>query len=259
MFEAIQSLPIYTVYLMIVFLILISFEIGFRVSRHLHLKKGHVEPKTLGLTAALLGMLAFVLAFTFSMAASQYNKRKEMVVIEANALSTAYLRADLVDELHGKEIRRLLREYVNTRLEAIDKEKRVSSLARSVELHRLVWNEVKLVAKANPNTNTALLVAAINEVIDTHEKRVKAALHDKIPNSIWLALMTISVIAMLTIGIEAGYSNHRRLMVIVPLVLAFAALITLISELNSPQEGMVKVGQESMISLQKSMNTDLNK
>jgi hypothetical protein len=217
-----------------------------------------VEPKSLGqISAALLGMLAFVLAFTFSMAASQYNNRKEMVLLEANALGTAYLRADLVDELYGKEIKRLLREYVNTRLEAVHKEKRVSSLKRSIEIHRLLWKEVRLAAIDSPNTNTSLVVKAINEVIDIHEMRVKAALRDKIPNSIQFTLIVILIMAMMTIGIEAGYSGYRRLLIIIPLVLAFAALTALIGELNRPQEGIIKVGQESMISLQKSMNIDL--
>lgn len=257
MFEAIQSLPIYAIYFIIVFLILVSFEIGFRISYHLHGKSDLVESKTLGqISAALLGMLAFVLAFTFSMAASQNNKRKEMVLVEANALGTAYLRADLVDEIHGKELKQLLSEYVNMRLEAIDKEKRARSLERSKEIHRLLWKEVRLAAQANPNTNTSLLVQSINEVIDVHEKRVKAALRDKIPNSIWFTLIAISIIAIYTIGIESGYSGHRRLIVIIPLALAFAALIALIAELNRPQQGIYKVAQDSMISLQKSMNLD---
>ena len=181
-----------------------------------------------------------------------------MVLEEANAVGTAYLRTELVDEHYGKQIRHLLREYVDTRLEAIKKEKRQSSLDRSVEIHRLLWKEVSLVAKESPNTNTSLLVQAINEVIDIHEKRIKAALHDKIPRSIWLTLMAISAIAMLTLGIEAGYSGHRRLVVIIPLVLAFAALIALIAEVDKPQEGLIVVGQDSMISLQKSMNKDMN-
>jgi hypothetical protein len=256
MFASLESLPIYVLYLILVLILLISFEIGFRISRYLHLKKGFVEPKTLGLTPALLGLLAFVLAFTFSLAASQYKKRKEMVLVEANAISTAYLRADLVDELYGREIKQLLREYVDTRLISIDQEQRVASLKRSVELHRLLWQKVRLVSKANPSTNTALLIEAINEVIDTHEKRKTAGLHERIPDSIWLTLISMSIIAIFTIGLEAGFGNHRRLIIIIPLVLAFTALITLIVELNNPQKGMVRVGQESMISLQKAINTD---
>ncbi|MBT8302367.1 MAG: hypothetical protein HKP39_12405 [Eudoraea sp.] len=223
------------------------------------MKTDNMEAKTIGqISTGLLGMLAFVLAFTFSMAASQYEKRKQMVLQEANAVGTAYLRADLIDEPFANDIKQLLKEYVETRLNAVNKENTSKSLVRSIEIHRLLWTQVRTAAKTHPNTNTALMVQSVNEVIDMHEKRVTAGLRDKIPASIWLTLFGISVMAMLTIGIELGISGSRRLIVIIPMMLAFAALTTLIVELNRPQEGILKVGQESMISLQKSIELNLN-
>ncbi len=121
--EYIQSLPIYVIFFIIFLFSLVSFELGFRISKSVHLKTDPIETKTLGqISTGLLGMLAFVLAFTFSMAASQYEKRKQMVLEEANAIGTAYLRADLVDEPYANELKQLLREYVNTRLDAVKKE-----------------------------------------------------------------------------------------------------------------------------------------
>lgn len=259
MLDYIQSLPIALIYFIITALIFLPFEIGYRISKRLYAKTDLKETKALGqISAGLLGMLAFVLAFTFSMAASQYANRKQMVLQEANAIGTAYLRADLVAEPYAKELKYLLQEYVTTRLEAVKKENLVKGLLRSVEIHRLLWLQVKSAAKTNPNTNTSLMVQSINEVIDMHENRVTAGLHDKIPTSIWITLFAISAMAMLTIGMEFGLGESRRIIVIIPMMLAFAALTTLIVELNRPQEGMIKVGQESMISLQKSMDIDLN-
>jgi hypothetical protein len=63
-------------------------------------------------------MLAFILAVTFSMAASQHDVRKQNVLEEANSIGTAYLRSDLIDKQYGTEVKRLLREYVNVRLKA---------------------------------------------------------------------------------------------------------------------------------------------
>jgi len=256
--DYIQSLPIFLIYFIIAFLIFLSFEAGYRISKRIYSKNSGMEIKGLGqISAGLLGMLAFVLAFTFSMAASQYSNRKQMVLQEANAIGTAYLRADLVDEPYANELKQLLQEYVSTRLEAVKNDNLDKSILKSVEIHQLLWLQVKTAAKTSPNTNTSLMVQSVNEVIDMHEKRVTAGLHDKIPTSIWFTLFAISVMAMLTIGIELGLSESRRIIVVVPMMLAFAALTTLIVELNRPQEGMIVVGQESMISLQKSMNENL--
>lgn len=257
--EYIQSLPISLIYFSITFLIFLSFEIGYRISKRLYSKTDGMETKGLGqISAGLLGMLAFVLAFTFSMAASQYANRKQMVLQEANAIGTAYLRADLVDEPYTNELKHLLQQYVTTRLEAVKNNNITKGMLKSVEIHRLLWLQVKTAAKTTPNTNTSLMVQSVNEVIDMHEKRVTAGLHDTIPTSIWFTLFAISAMAMLTIGIELGLGESRRIIVIIPMMLAFAALTTLIVELNRPQEGMIVVGQESMISLQKSMDKDLN-
>ena len=257
--DFIGSLPIYVIYFLIVTLLSLSFETGYRISKRLYSKNNPIETKALGqISAGLLGMLAFVLAFTFSMAASQYANRKQMVLQEANAIGTAYLRADLIEEPYANELKHLLKEYVTIRLEAVKNENIDKALLKSVEIHSLLWIQVKTVAKINPNTNTSLMVQSVNEVIDMHEKRVTAGFHDKIPRSIWITLFAISAMAMLTVGVELGLGESRRIIVILPMIFAFAALTTLIVELNRPQEGTIKIGQESMISLQKSMNKDLN-
>jgi hypothetical protein len=190
------------------------------------------------------------------MAASQHKLRKEMELDEANAIGTAYLRADLIPESYGQNLKAYLREYVNLRLKAADKSYLVEGIERSEQLHPLIWKQARAAALDSATTNTALVVEAINQVIDMHEKRIMAGIRNKIPLSIWITLYAISILAMLTIGIESGFSNSRRLIIVIPMALAFAALITLIVELNRPQEGLIKVGQETMISLQKSMAPD---
>jgi hypothetical protein len=258
MSEYLQGIPIFAAYLGSALIIYIAFEVGFRISKNLQ-KKGKIDD-TQGLghiSAGLLGMLAFVLAFTFSMAAGHHDLRKQMVLEEANAIGTAYLRADLLDENIGIEMKGLLSEYVDIRVEAaMDKEKIPMTLAQSVKIHKDLWRLARAAALSNPNTNTSLIIQSVNEVIDMHEKRISAALRYRIPISIWLTLYAISIMAMIAIGVETGFGKSRRLVVIIPLILAFAALTTLIISLNRPQDGMIKVGQESMISLQQSFEKE---
>jgi hypothetical protein len=102
-----------------------------------------------------------------------------------------------------------------------------------------------------------LVVQAINDVIDMHEIRVSAGIYGRIPTVVWLALFSITALSMITIGTLVGLTGKRRLVVVVPMLLAFAVLVSLVVDLNRPQTGMIKVGQQAMISLQNSMAQDV--
>jgi hypothetical protein len=209
------------------------------------------------MVGGLIGVLGFLLAFTFSIATSQYTQRKQYVLEEANEIGTSYLRADLIDTKNKIEVKKLLREYVDVRLQALSSTDINKELNRSVELHGLMWNEVTEAALVMPNTNTSLMIQSMNNVIDVHEKRVTAGLRNRIPLSIWITLLAISIMTMATIGIKAGFTKPRGLIAVIPMIMAFAALTTLIADINRPQKGLFRIGQQSMISLQKSMNKDL--
>jgi hypothetical protein len=254
-----DSLSITTVYLCLFVILLLGFEIGYQISRHSKKLKEEAEPAALtSMIGGLIGLLGFFLAFTFSIATGQFNQRKEYVLEESNEIGTAYLRADLIDTIYQKEVKQLLREYVDTRLKAVGSTNIDNELIKSVELHDLLWHEVSAAALAKPNTNTSMMIQSINNIIDLHEKRVTASLRNRIPMSIWITLAAISFMTMITIGIKAGFTKPRGLIAVIPMILAFAALTTLIVDLNRPQRGLFKVGQQSMISVQKSMQENAN-
>ena len=117
MFKYLESHPITVIFILLTLMIMLFIEIGFRTGIRSRTKKDAEAPNYVGtIVAGLLGMLAFLLAFTFNMAATQHEKRKLNVVIEANNIGTAYLRSDLIDEKYGQEIKRLLHEYVDIRV-----------------------------------------------------------------------------------------------------------------------------------------------
>jgi hypothetical protein len=249
-----ESLPVAGVYVLVTLLILGSCEVGYHLGHHARSRQDKVASESLGpMVGGLLGMLAFVLAFTFSMAATQNDKRKQGVLDEANAIGTAYLRTELLPAEEGAVLRQQLSEYVNERLRAVDQSNLASALARSVELHAQMWAQVAAAARKDANTNTALMAEALNQVIDMHENRVSAALYNRIPGSVWIALFAICGLAMLTLGTQIGLSGKRRLVAVLPLSLAFAVLVTLVVDIDRPQSGLIKVGQSSMLDLQQSM------
>ncbi len=253
--ELIDSMPIAAVFVGMVAMILIASEVGFRVGQFHHLKRQDKEaPGSIGpMVAGLLSMLAFVLAFVFSMANAQYDVRRQNVLSEANAIGTASLRADLIDEPHGTEIKRLLRDYATVRLKAAQGGDLKAALARSLDIQRLLWAQVVQSAAENPGVMTSTMAQSVIAVIDLHEKRKTDSLHSRIPARVWLGLVAITFLAMLTLGMQVGLHGKRRLVAVTPLSMAFAVLVTLVVDLDRPQAGFITVSQEAMIDLQESL------
>lgn len=259
-FETFESLPVWVICIAIALMILLSCEVGFRLG--LRMDRSRLDkdaPTSVGpMVGGLLGMLGFVLAITFSMASGQYDLRKQNVLNEANAIGTAYLRTDLLPEPHASAFKDMLRKYVDIRVAATAagaSGKLNEAIAESVELQGEMWTLVSAAASAQPTTNTALLVQATNDVIDMHEKRITGALHNRIPLSVWLALLSITSLTMITMGLQVGLTGKRRLAAVLPLALAFSVLVTLVADLNRPQSGLIIVGQSAMIDLQQGMAT----
>ena len=255
-----ESIPIGGIYVLTALLMLVFGEIGYQIGGHTPTRQDKDATTSLGpIVGGSLAMLAFVLAFTFSMASSQNDNRKQDVLQEANSIGTAYLRADLLDKQSGIEVKRLLREYVKVRLEAAVRLEapRVGDIntliAESVEIHNLLWAQVSSAAREGPNTNTSLMIQSINDVIDMHEKRLTDALRNRIPDTVWIALAAIAALTMITLGTQIGFTERRRLVAVIPLIMAFAMLMTLVVDLNRPQTGLITVGQQAMLDLQSSM------
>lgn len=255
-----DSLPIASICVVVAILMLAFCEVGYQLGVRAQTRQDTEAPSSLApMVGGLLGMLAFVLAFTFSMASSQHDLRKRNVLEEANAIGTAYLRADLIDKQYGTEVKRLLRDYVGVRLEAANGGDLDAALAKSAEIHNLLWAQGSAAALEKPSTNTALAIQSINDVIDMHERRVTGALRNRIPGSVWISLIAITLLTMTTMGIQVGLTGKRRLVAVIPLVLAFSSLVTLVADLNRPQSGLIEVGQQSMVALQSSMGRDRNR
>ena len=94
---------------------------------------------------ATLGLLAFLLAFTFGMAASRYDTRKQLVLQEANAIGTTYLRAEFLQEPQRSDIRNVLREYAALRAQGVTLLMTPAVMAQSSALHDRLWADAVVV------------------------------------------------------------------------------------------------------------------
>src|SRR6185503_13597513 len=132
--------PLWTILPLTIAIGLAAFEFGYRLAHYR--QQRHEEEKESpvgGMVAGTLGLLAFMLAFTFGLAGSRFEDRRQVVLSEANAIGTTYLRAAMLPEPMRTEAQNLLREYVDVRLEGIQPGKLHEAIAKSEELHNRLW------------------------------------------------------------------------------------------------------------------------
>lgn len=251
-----DQIPLWGIFLITVVLILASIEGGLRVGAYRRKKARSEDKPPVGeMVAATLGLLAFLLAFTFGMAASRFDTRRSLVVDEANAIGTTFLRAGLIDEPHRSQVRGLLREYVDARIVGGDRSKLAQSLERSTVLHEKLWSHAEAVGRKDPGSIVVgLFITSLNETIDLHTKRLTFGLRTRIPWVIWVTLYLVSILGMSVIGYHAGLAGSGRSIAMLAVLLSFAAVLTLIADLDRSQEGLLRVSQQPLIDVQTSMN-----
>src|SRR5262245_51295921 len=127
-----DRLPLWGLFLATVAVVAASVEVGFQLGQYRRQQTDQEKEAPVGaIVGATLGLLAFMLAFTFGLASSRFDARRSVVLEESNAIGTTYLRAGLLPEPNAKEIRKLLREYVDVRLNAVQADNVEDGLAKS--------------------------------------------------------------------------------------------------------------------------------
>lgn len=250
------SVPIWVVFLVILMLILLSIEAGFQHgTRKRQLPNRKQEAPVSSMIGATLGLLAFMLAFTFGMAAARFDARKALTLDEANAIETTYLRAGLMPAPQRTDIRNLLREYVKVRVEGVETGQIDYAVKRSEELQEQIWSKTYALAeKEPPPAFTNLFIMSLSNVMDLHKKRLTAALRNRIPGVIWGALFFVTILAMGAVGYQTGLEGARRNIVVLAIVLAFSVVMFVIADLDHSRQGFLQISQQPMIEVQKSLN-----
>lgn len=235
---------------------LLAFECGYRlvhVGRRVECEK---EASVSGISGAILGLAAFMLAFTFSMVADRYSARKDLVRQEANAIGTAYLRSDILPESERQKSQELLRLYVDNRLEAARSQEHIllqKNKIESVRIHHQLWDLAVVNARRDLNSDIgALYIESINNVIDIHELRV-ALVSSRIPVVIWGVLYILVLLGMISIGYQTAVSKSGRSWITMVLVLAFSLVITLIATLDHAQSAFIRVSQQPLVDVRETM------
>lgn len=249
--QMIDSLPILGVFAGFAVLALIVTEGGYRVGRWWQERTPDEKEGPTGMiVGALLGLMAFLLAISMGMASDRFDTRRGLVLAEANALGTTYLRAGYLPEPASGEIRDLIREYVPLRITTNDLAQVRANIARSVEIQGKLWSITEGLARAAPESDVlALFIDSLNETIDLHETRVMAGLYARVPPTILILLLLGSMLTLGMVGYNGGLTRRRSPLTAVVLIALLGAVITLVIDLDRPRDGFLTVNQQPLFDL----------
>lgn len=252
-------LPIWAVFAASAFGIYVAIEVGYKLGGIVHrCAEDEKESPVSAISASILGLLAFLLAFTFGIASNRYDARKALVMEEANAIGTAFLRTDFLPEADRAEAADLFRTYLDDRLAAVrsgDIGRVRAAVATAERIQGRLWQMAVANARRDMNSDVAALyIDALNSMFDVHSARVVLGQHARIPRGIWQALGILVLLGMAGVGYQTAIAGSRRSWATPVLAASFALVIALIVSLDRPESGRLLVSQQALINARAAMD-----
>ena len=250
--QLLDRAPLVVVAVLFAVISLACYEIGFRIGRWWQDRMpGEQEGPTDVLVGSLLALMAFLLAVTMSMAADRFDTRRGLVVAEANAIGTTYLQADYLPQPATDEMRELLREYLPLRIATDDVAQVRANVQRSTELHARMWAIQAEVARSGHSPDLVSSFGdSLSEIVSLNESRVVSALYARVPETVLLLLLAGSALSLGMVGFSGGLAGRRSVLSAVVLVVALGAVLTLVIDLDRPQEGFLRISQQALLDVQ---------
>jgi hypothetical protein len=248
---SLDQIPLFAFFVVVLTVQLLSVVAGFAQGKRGHVKSaGESEEPVGAMVSAVFALLAFMLAFTFSIAASRFDERRLVIVEEANAIGTTFLRTDFLTGPEQAKMKTLLRNYVLLRIKAVSEpETMTSSITRSEQLQSEMWAIAVDLGRKQPTPISALFVASLNDTIDLQTKRVAAGIYSRVPQTIWSALLLVSVLAFAGVGYYNGRNGTRAVAQTLILVCTYSIVLLLVADLDRPNQGLLRSNQQPMLDL----------
>lgn len=255
----IDFLPIWLLFLITIGVVVLSVEIGFRLGRNVRRKtEDERESPASSIAGVILGLQAFMLAFTFGLVAERYDIKKILVREEANAIRTMWRRSDFLQEPDRAKTNAILNAYLERRI-AVAQMRDLDLARQSLPEFRAIQKQFWDIAVANGRIDMnsdvgALYIESVNEVTNLHATRAGIGLDARIPTSIWVALHSLLILGMIALGYHCAIADSRRSRVIPVLAVAFSLVIALIAALDHPGSNLVPISQRPLVNVLAEMN-----
>jgi len=254
-------IPIFMVLGLSIITMVLFIELGYWVAERPHAKTNKAQlAQVRAIMGASLGLLAFMLAFSFSMAQQHFEIRTDAFLLEITAVDSAYRGADLLEmesELAAKEN---LREFVDLRREMtklpLNDFGAVEERIREAEkIHDQLWHIAEsAMALEGDSVDTGIFASAVLEMIRANDERLQSTLFNRISPIIWITLYLMSLLSMLIMGFQAGLTRSRSRLATWTLAITFSAVMVLVTDLDRPRTSLFKMNQQLMVELQNRMN-----
>ncbi len=266
-----DQFPLAGLLVAIILVLVVFIEVGFRFGvAHRPQSMKTQTAQVRAIMGAILGLLAFMLAFTFSTAQRHYETRVQNMVEEARVAGTAFLQADFLDEGVKIRVKALLHQYISDRLELhrMIKQNRkpeaIALISKAEDMQRKLWSlsvgmEFESRNAVDPKARSDAFMLAVVGLIDIHNLRLHAALMNRIPVMVWLILFFTAIMSMLVMGYQAGLTGKRTPIATVSLAVVFSAVMILITDLDRPLMSMFEINNQVMINLQSKMELELGR
>jgi hypothetical protein len=262
--EFLDAIPLLVYLILAIAILLLPIEIGYRGGKYNRGKPDKSQmAQVRAIMGASLGLLAFMLAFSFAVAQKHYEERTNAYLLEVTAIDAAYRGASLLSEEQGHEARQLLRQFVQLRRETSNAQDReelaeVIKLVRDAErIHDRLWQVAdRSMQTPGDSIDDSIFSNAIMEMIRANDERLQHTLFNRISPIIWITLLAMSFLSMIIMGYQAGLTGKRSFLATWILAITFAAVLTLVTDLDRPQMRLFKMNQSLMIELQNRINSE---
>jgi hypothetical protein len=201
------------------------------------------------ITAGMLGLLAFTLGLTINIAQARFETRRNLVVQEANAISTAWMRSKLVAGDEGPTITALIEAFARVELAYVSADSfdvETELLARTTSLQAQIWQVAQAVVQREPSTMTAALITAVLNVFDAAVAE-RFAFQSRVPADLSYMLLAGSLLAIGAMGYHLGSSGSRQVVLTALLLVMWAGGMVLIADLERPRIGAIRVDPAPLV------------
>ena len=241
---------------------LLAIEFGFRLG---HVRQGKPNKSQMAQVRAImgasLGLLAFMLAFSFNTAQQHFEERSRAYLFEVNAIDSAYRGAGLLTDGPRAQARALLREFADVRL-ATSRYVRDNDVAAVVEkireserIHAALWAIAEQTAReGDVYRDGGIFAQAVSDMVTAHDNRLQVALFNRISPIIWLTLWGMALLSMAVMGYQAGLTGTRSSFATWTLAATLAFVIVLITDLDRPRMTLFEMKQDLLVALRDRMD-----
>ena len=250
-----KSIPLVVQFIGTMVIVIISIQFGYWVGRILQGRKRNEKEGMISvISGSILGLLSFILAFTFGIVSDRHDARKALIREEANQIGTVWLRSDFMPEPDCSTSRKLIKQYLGLRIRLLESANEANidkSIAESNVVQDQLWSLAARHSSIDMKTDVAALYyEALNNLINIQGQRVAIAYQGHLPSGLWMSLYALLVLGMVSVGYYARIIESSKNFGVLILAFSFSLVIWIISNFDELQSKYFQISQQPLTDLQ---------